>query len=75
MTSYAGLTVMAVLFAAFEGGFHSQRATVVSEFVSKDQLPSTVGFVILFQGFGNMLGPPVAGTVTFFYICLISLAL
>ena len=61
--TYVGFAALAVLFALFEGGFHSQRATIVSEFVAKDQMSSTVGFVIFFQGLGNMLGPPVAGNV------------
>ena len=33
----------------------------MSEFVAKDQMSSTVGFVIFFQGFGNLAGPPFAG--------------
>ena len=61
MTTYAGFVIVTVLFGLFEGGFHSQRATIVSEFVDKNQMASTVGFVIAFQGVGNMLGPPVAG--------------
>lgn len=63
MTSYVGFVLVTILFGLVEGGFHSQRATMVSEFVSQDQMSSTVGFVILFQGIGNMLGPPIGGTV------------
>ena len=61
MFSYVGFLVVTVLFGLVEGGFHSQRATIVSEFVAKDQMASTVGFVIAFQGFGNIVGPPVGG--------------
>ena len=61
MGSYWAFFAMTIAFGLVEGGFHSQRATIVSEFVAKDQLSSTVGFVIFFQGLGNMAGPPVAG--------------
>ncbi len=61
MTTYTGFVIVTVLFGLVEGGFHSQRATIVSEFVDKKQMASTVGYVIAFQGIGNMLGPPVGG--------------
>ena len=61
MFNYVTFAVTAVLFGIFEGGFHSQRATIVSEFVAKEQMSVTVGFVIFFQGVGNLLGPPVGG--------------
>ena len=61
LSSYTMFMVVGVLYGVVEGGFHSQRATIVSEFVSKDKMSSTVGFVIFFQGFGNLAGPPVAG--------------
>ena len=52
---------MTIAFGLVEGGFHSQRATIVSDFVAKDQMSSTVGFVIFFQGLGVIGGLPVAG--------------
>ncbi len=61
METYVTLSVLTVLFGVLAGAFHSQRATIVSEFVPKKQMSSTVGWVILFQGLGNVLGPPVAG--------------
>ena len=68
MSSYIGFVIVTILFGLVEGGFHSQRATIVSEFVAKDQMASTVGFVIAFQGVGNMLGPPVGGKCVIFSI-------
>ena len=61
MPNYVSLVVLTVLFGLVEGGFHAQRATIVSEFVDKEQMSSTVGFVICFQGVGNLLGPPIGG--------------
>lgn len=61
MNSYVSIFVLTILFGVLAGAFHSQRATIVSEFVAKEQMASTVGFVIFFQGLGNILGPPVAG--------------
>ena len=61
MQTYIFLSILTVCFGICAGAFHSQRATIVSEFVPKEQMSSTVGWVILFQGLGNILGPPVAG--------------
>ena len=63
MSTYAGFLVMTVLWAFMEGGFHGQRATPVSEFVEQKYIASTVGYVIGFQGFGNMLGGPMGGKI------------
>ena len=74
MQTYIFLSILTVCFGICAGAFHSQRATIVSEFVPKEQMSSTVGWVILFQGLGNILGPPVAGNKLqlFFYLqCII----
>jgi len=60
---YVGFVLFTVIWGLFEGGFHAQRATIVSEFVGPEHMSSTVGFVIAFQGIGNLLGPPVAGAL------------
>ena len=46
----------------FEGGFHGQRATVLSEMVPPPFLAMSVGYMIFCQGVGNLLGPVWAGT-------------
>ncbi len=61
MTTYTGFVIVTVLFGLVEGGYHSQRATIVSEFVNKKQMASTVGYVIAFQGIGNLFGTPIGG--------------
>ncbi len=69
MRTYLSLAFLTVLFGILAGAFHSQRATVISEFVPKEQMSSTVGWVILFQGLGNILGPPVAGRYFLLLLC------
>ena len=63
LTYYPFMMVIGVIYGIVEGGFHSQRATIVSEFVTKDKMSSTVGLVIFFQGLGNLAGVPVAGMI------------
>lgn len=61
MPNYIGLAVAVAVNALFESAFHSQRATVISEFVPKSQMSITVGMMIASQGIGNITGPPFAG--------------
>ena len=64
LSTYSLFVTVSVLFGIVEGGFHSQRVTLVSEFVSPEKMSSTVGLVIFFQSLGNLAGPPVAGEST-----------
>ena len=45
----------------FEGGFHGQRATVLSEMVPPPFLSMSVGYIVFFQGVGNLIAPVWAG--------------
>ena len=55
------MTLFAVLSGFFEGGFHGQRATVLSEMVRPALLDLSVGYMIFAQGIGNTLGPVGGG--------------
>ena len=59
--TYVHFVIICVVWGIIEGGYHSQRATVVSEFTSKHEASSAISFTIAAQGIGNLLGPPVAG--------------
>ena len=62
--SFVIVCLLTALVAIFEGAVHSQRTTVITEFVYKEQVPLAVGFVIFCQGIGNLTGPGIAGLLT-----------
>ena len=59
--NYFSLATMVGLWGLFEGGFHGQRTTVLSEIVPKQQLPFALGMGIFFQGIGNLIAPLSGG--------------
>ena len=62
--SFQSVCVLTALVAIFEGAMHSQRTTVISEFVCSEQVSLAVGVVIFCQGIGNLTGPFIAGKLT-----------
>ena len=54
----------AVTFGFFSGGFHSQRMTIISEFVPTNLHSNAVGFSVFFQGVGNLLISPIGGKLS-----------
>ena len=59
--SYWVIVILCICSGLTMGGFHSQRATVVSEFVSPHQMATSVGFVLTFQSLGSLTGTPISG--------------
>ena len=64
----AGFIAIALVWGIFEGGYHSQRATIVSEFIKPQEVANSVGFMIFWQGIGNMLSPTFAGQLQVLYV-------
>ena len=60
-TSISSLVTVALIWGLFEACCHGQRITVVSEFVSPDQMSDAVGILIFFQGVGNFIAPLISG--------------
>jgi len=60
---YAGLVVVIIFSAFFEGGAHSQRTTIVPNYVEPDQMSIAVGMCFLFMGIGNFFGPTAGGSL------------
>lgn len=61
------ITILGIICAVWgfiESGFHSQRATIQSTFISKKQMSNSVGFMILFQGIGNITCASLGGKST-----------
>lgn len=61
MKTYVSMFVSTIIFRLMMGAFHSQRVTILSDIVAKEHVHATVGFAILFQGFGYLIVPPVGG--------------
>lgn len=61
MPTYISLAAAVALNALCEAAFHSQRATILSEFVAPAHASLAVGLMIASQGVGNISGPPFAG--------------
>ncbi len=59
--NYWLIIILCICSGLTMGGFHSQRATVVSEFVSPHQMATSVGFVLTFQSLGSLTGTPISG--------------
>ena len=60
-SEYVGLVVLSALFGLFMGSGHAQRVTVLGDLVEKSRVPNAVGFLIWFQGIGQLFGPALAG--------------
>ena len=57
------LVALCILWGFIESGFHAQRATIQSSFITKKQMSNSVGFMILFQGIGNITSLNFAGRI------------
>ncbi|KAL5013010.1 hypothetical protein ScPMuIL_011561 [Solemya velum] len=63
MTSYQGFAVLSGLFGFMTGGYISQKSIITVDILGPKKLASSFGLVLLFQGFGTLLGPPIAGVL------------
>ena len=59
--SFPIIATLVALWGIFQGGYHGQRITVVSQYVPTREFTSAVGVLILFQGLGNLTCPLVSG--------------
>ena len=60
-TSYASLTVMALLFGFFVAAYISLTSIILVDLLGLDNLTSAFGLLTLFRGFSSMIGPPING--------------
>ena len=51
------------LYGVVEGGYHSQRMTILGEFLTKEEIADGVGWSICFQGVGCLMSTPLLGHV------------
>ena len=60
-SSFPMLAVFTFVYGVMEGGYHSQRMTLLSEFLSAEQIANAVGWSIFAQGTGNLISAPLLG--------------
>ena len=60
-SSYASLTVMALLFGFFVAAYISLTSIILVDLLGLDNLTSAFGLLTLFRGFSSMIGPPING--------------
>ncbi|CAD5113943.1 unnamed protein product [Dimorphilus gyrociliatus] len=62
-TQYWLLMIIGIVWGIFEGGFHSQRTTILLEIVKPDEISQATGFSIFFQSIGNLIGVFIGGSL------------
>ncbi|XP_078466608.1 monocarboxylate transporter 5-like isoform X1 [Lampetra planeri] len=60
-TTFPGLLIYAICFAAFCGGYMALILPVLVGFMGMERLQSANGLANFFVGFGCLIGPPAAG--------------
>ena len=60
-SSYSSYLISAVLFGIANSSTASQRVTMLGSMVDVENLPVALGMLGIFQGFGMLSGPVVAG--------------
>ena len=58
---YVAMVILSALFGLTVGSAHAQRISVLGDIVDKNQVSKAVGFLIWFQGIGQLFGPAFAG--------------
>ncbi|KAL5012614.1 hypothetical protein ScPMuIL_011165 [Solemya velum] len=63
VTTFGGLAVLAGLFGFLSGGYVSQKSIIIVDILGRSKQSSAFGLVLLFQGLGVLIGPPLAGVL------------
>uniref|UniRef100_A0A2C9JP49 Major facilitator superfamily (MFS) profile domain-containing protein n=1 Tax=Biomphalaria glabrata TaxID=6526 RepID=A0A2C9JP49_BIOGL len=61
LNSIASFCVFCALYGFFTGAFISQKSVILVDILEPKHVSNSLGLLIGFQGFGNLLGPPLAG--------------
>lgn len=67
-TSYTALAVLSGTFGFFISANYSLVTVILVEFLGIDKLSNAYGLTMLMQGIANLIGPPVAGKFTLWYL-------
>ena len=61
MTTFSQFTVLSCLYGVLSGTYISQKSVVIVDILGVEKLSSSFGILLLFQGIGSFIGPPVGG--------------
>lgn len=61
VVTFIEFCVVAALFGLLIGTYTSQKSVILADIVGSEELNSSFGILIFFQGVGTLLGPPITG--------------
>ena len=70
ITSWPLLVTASALFGVFFASTFSFTPVILVQLVPLDRFTLAYGLILLCQGIGNLIGPPIAGIYNFLYFIL-----
>lgn len=61
LTTFASFGIVCAVYGFMTGSFIAQKMVVLVDILGREKMPSSLGIQRLFQGFGTLIGPPLAG--------------
>ncbi|XP_033732417.1 monocarboxylate transporter 12-like [Pecten maximus] len=61
--TFGPLSVMCGVYGLLVGAYMSQKSVIIVDILGVDNLSSSFGLLICFQGIGMFIGPPIAGAM------------
>ena len=68
MKTFLHFTIMCCLYGILSGTYISQKSVVIVDILGIEKLSSSFGLLLMFQGVGSFIGPPVGGE--YYYLTL-----
>lgn len=62
-----GLSVIAGLFGLFIAANYALTSIILVELITLERFTNAYGLLLLVQGIANLVGPPLAGNLDFFF--------
>lgn len=63
MTTFVELMLLSCLYGILSGTYISQKSVVIVDILGVEKLASSFGLLLMFQGIGSFIGPPVGGLI------------
>ena len=61
MTTFSQFMLLCCLYGILSGTYISQKSVVIVDILGVEKLASSFGLLLMFQGIGSFIGPPVGG--------------
>lgn len=68
-SSYTGLAVLSGLFGLFIAANYALTSIILVELITLERFTNAYGLLLLIQGKANLIGPPLAGTISYMTSC------